>query len=139
MQNKNGSDPLMFIQTVMIPPKEVPNQKIYDSRNKKKIEIDLLPKVVKKADLADSNINELNDKRIVNQDLFNRIDRIINCNQKELQVECEIYLTTNSIIGYPKYRDDEKLIIVCDGLEKQMNLNKINDVFITKVSSNLFM
>lgn len=136
MQNKNGSDPLMFIQTVMIPPKETPNQKIYDSRNKKKTEINTLPKVLEKENLLRSNIQQLNVER-VNQDLINRIGKIINCNQKELQVECEIYLATNSIIGYPKYLNDEKLIIVYDGLEKQLNLNQISDVYITKVSDNL--
>lgn len=109
---RKDKGPLMFINTVNSQVDEIPQQKIYDSRDSK----------TKSASL--NKLKFLEERKLNN---------IIEMYKKDRPVLCNIIVKGREVLGIPYKKDRTRLFVKTgENAVEEINLNEIEDIIIIK-------
>ncbi|NLD26798.1 MAG: hypothetical protein GX661_05500 [Acholeplasmataceae bacterium] len=115
----NDKGPLMFINTVNTQVDEVPQQKVYDSRNAK-------PK--QKTQEQETNVP---DKLIFLEE--RKLNNIIDMYNKNRPVLCNIIVKGFEIVGIPYKKDGRTLFVkISEDSVQEIEIKDIEDIIIIK-------
>lgn len=125
----NDKGPLMFINTVSTQVDEIPQQKVFDSRQPKKVEkVNKVEPTIPSPILSDEkeprNLSFLEERKLNN---------IIEMYNKNRPVLCNIVCEETELVGIPFKKDEFKLFVkTSEDSVEEVNLNKITDIIIIR-------
>jgi len=118
----NDKGPLMFINTVNSQVDEIPQQKIFDSREQRVKQS--LVQESKAPEEQTANLKFLEERKLNN---------IIEMYNKNRPVLCNIIVDDTELVGIPFKKDEVKLYVkTSEDSVEEVNLKRISDIIIIK-------